>query len=373
MKKILFAYFVSIMLGFACNNGSTPDVIRIKPDILYTMPSEEQPHEGTWLQWPHEYQYGVTYRNRLDKTWIDMTKELVSSEKVHLIVYDATEQTRVTTLLTNANVPLTNIDFKIYKTDDVWVRDNGPIYVKDNQGNLIIEDWGFNGWGKKAKYSNCDAIPSKIGTDQNKTVVDLNNILINEGGAIEIDGNRTMMACKSSIINANRNPNLSEIQIEDIFTKYLGITKFVWLDGVPGLEITDMHIDGFARFANKRNIVTMSDQDLEYWQVKQVDINTLKFNNSDDSNSNYTRIELPLTQKEVVTTYGKKLGIKGSYINYYVANTVVLVPNYNDFSDKIANDIIQELYPEKKVIGIDVRNLYANGGMIHCVTQQQPK
>lgn len=96
------------------------------PMSFIPCPKKRDTHEGTWLQWPHEYQYGKTYRNRLDQTWVDMTKELASSEKVHLIVYDETEQTRVTALLTDAGVALTNIDFSIYKTDDVWVRDNGP-------------------------------------------------------------------------------------------------------------------------------------------------------------------------------------------------------------------------------------------------------
>ncbi len=166
-------------------------------EVLYTMPEESAIHEGTWLQWPHEYQYGKTYRNRLDATWIAMTKELVTSEKVHIVAYDQTEKDRILTLL-NTTVPdLTNVDFKIYETDDVWARDNGPIYVKDKNGNLVIEDWGFNGWGSKADFAKCNAIPAKIASDQGRTLVDINSIMTNEGGAVEIDGNVTLMATKS--------------------------------------------------------------------------------------------------------------------------------------------------------------------------------
>ncbi len=120
----------------SCSKEDTSDDLpNTNPtEILYTMPEEGGPHEGTWLQWPHEYQYGVTFRNRLDQTWVDMTKELVTSEKVHIIVYDNTELNRVTALLNNANVSLANVDFYVFKTDDVWVRDNGPIYVKDKNG-----------------------------------------------------------------------------------------------------------------------------------------------------------------------------------------------------------------------------------------------
>lgn len=341
-------------------------------EILYTMPDESELHEGTWLQWPHEYQYGVTYRNRIDQTWVDMTKELVTSEKVHLIVYDATEQTRVTTLLTNAGVSLTNVDFKIYKTDDVQIRDNGPIYVKDKNGNQVIEDWGFNGWGSKTQYTNCNKIPSKIAIAQSKTVVDINSIMINEGGSVEIDGNGTLMACKSSILNTNRNNGMTQAQAEAIFTKYLGVTNFIWLDGQAGLEITDQHIDGFARFGNATTIVTMENVDLIDFQVKQTDINKLLAAKNKNGQA-YSFLKLPLSQNNVVTTFGKNLGYKGSYCNYYIANTKVLVPIYNDPNDAAAIAKIQTLYPTRTVVGVDVRNLYENGGMIHCVTQQQPQ
>ncbi|WP_212003007.1 agmatine/peptidylarginine deiminase [Chitinophaga sp. HK235] len=339
--------------------------------ILYTMPEESGPHEGTWLQWPHQYQYGTTYRNRLDATWIAMAKELVQGEKVHIVAYDQTEQDRITALLEKEAVPLNNIDFNIYPTDDVWARDNGPIFVKDKSGKLLIEDWGFNGWGRKAAYTNCNAIPSKIAADKRSTVIDLNGVMINEGGSVEIDGNGALMACKSSVLNNNRNPGMTQQQAEAIFTKYLGVTRFIWLEGKAGLDITDMHIDGFARFANASTIITMNNDDLIYWQVPQDDINKL-YAATNKASVGYKFVKVPLTQNDVVTTYGKNLG-KASYINYYIANNSVLVPVYNDPNDAVAMNIIQQLYPGKKVVGIDCRNLFANGGMVHCVTQQQPR
>ena len=375
MKILLYVFF--LMLTAACDVQINEDLVDENPiqkakEVLYVMPEESLPHEGTWLQWPHEYQYGKTYRNRLDATWVTMTQELVSSEKLHLITYDESEKERIIGLLNAAKVPLGNIDFKIYKTDDVWTRDNGPIYVKDKNGNLVIEDWGFNGWGNKAKSSNCNAIPAKIGADQKITVVDINSIMVNEGGALEIDGNGTMLATKSAILNKNRNPGMSQADAEAIFTKYLGVTNFIWLDGQAGLEITDQHIDGFARFGNNTTIVTMETADLLNYDVKQSDINKL-FESKNINGLAYSFVKVPLTKKDVVTEFGKNLGYKGSYVNYYIANTKVLVPNYNDENDKVANAIIQSLYPNRKVVGIDVRNLYENGGMIHCVTQQQPK
>ncbi|QNK61641.1 agmatine deiminase family protein [Pedobacter sp. PAMC26386] len=338
--------------------------------VVYTMPEESSRHEGTWLQWPHQYQYGTTYRDRLDATWVGLTQELVHGEKVHIVAYDQTEKERISNLLSTAGVQLTQVDFKIYPTDDFWVRDNGPIYVKDKNGNLFIEDWGFNGWGKKAASSNCNMIPAKIAIDQNIQKIDLNSTMVNEGGSAEVDGKGVLMACKSSILNENRNPGMTQLQAEAIFKKYLGVTKFIWLEGKAGLEITDMHVDGFARFANSSTIITMNDDDLDYWQVPRGDVKKL-YAATNKNEVNYTFVKVPLTKNEVITTYGKNVG-KASYINYYIANNSVLVPNYNDPNDVVANQIIQGLYPDKKVVGIDCRNLFANGGMVHCVTQQQP-
>lgn len=365
-QMILFALLLS-----CAKEENNVETAATNPNVSYTMPEESAQHEGTWLQWPHEYQYGKSYRNRLDDTWVAMTKALVQGEKVHLVVYDKTEQTRVTELLKKSQIALNNVDFTISATDDVWVRDNGPIFVKDKNDQLHIEDWGFNGWGSKADYSNCNKVPSTIAKNQNKPYLDLNKIMINEGGSVEIDGNGTLMACKSSILNKNRNPGMTLQQAEALFTKYLGATHFIWLEGKAGLDITDMHIDGFARFANSTTIITMADEDLDYWQVPQADIKSL-FNATNKNDKPYTFTKVPLTQNDVVTTYGKNVG-KASYINYYIANNVVLVPNYNDPNDAIANSIIQKLYPGRKVVGIDCRNLFANGGMVHCVTQQQPK
>jgi agmatine deiminase len=366
-----FIFIIVVSFIFSCKKTNVEEPIK-QNEIQFVMPEESDPHEGTWLQWPHQYQYGKAYRNSLDATWISMTKELVSSERVHIIAYNQIEKDRIVNLLTTENIPFSNIDFKIYKTDDVWVRDNGPIYVKDKNENLVILDWGFNGWGNKTKYDNCNVIPNKIAQDQGRTVIDINSIMTSEGGSIEIDGNGSLMACKSSILNANRNQGMTQNQAEQVFNQYIGVTHFIWLDGQAGLEITDQHIDGFARFGNQQTIVTMGSSDLLTYEVLQSDIDKL-YAAKNKNGLAYTFLKIPLTQNNVVTTNGTNLGYKGSYINYYIANTKVLIPNYNDPNDTIANKLIQGLYPNRTVVGIDVRNLYENGGMIHCVTQQQPK
>ena len=359
---------LSLLLFLITINSCDKDDMK---QVLYKFPHETEPHQATWLQWPHHYQYGKKFRNRLDTTWIELTKELISSEKIYIISYDSIEKNRIIKLLKYNKIDLTSIELKIYPNDDFWVRDNGPIYVRDKNDKLVILDWGFNGWGEKAKFKNCNDIPKRIAKGQNIRVINLNNVMINEGGSIEIDGNGTLMACKSSILNTNRNPQMTQEEAEAIFTKYLGAVNFIWLDGQVGNDITDSHIDGFARFANSKTIVTMKAEGLYYFGLSKSDVKKL-FSAKNKNGQKYNFLKLPLTYYNVVTSYGKDLGYKGSYCNYYIANTKVIVPIYKDPNDKKALELLQNLYPNRKVVGVDFRNVYANGGMAHCVTQQQP-
>jgi agmatine deiminase len=373
LMRLHFTYlFLMVLLIPACKES-----IRAQ-DRIYYLPGEEELHEGTWLQWPHHYEYGLSYRNRLDDTWIEITRALIISENVHIIAYNTAEKNRIISLLKETGVNLEKIDFCIFPTNDVWIRDNGPVFVVDVQGNMLIQDWGFNGWGGKYKSKKCDAVPAKIGEAINHFVLDLNAVMVNEGGAIEVDGRGVLLACKSSVIsqspaNTVRNKGMTQSKAEEVFSKYLGVSKFIWLNGATGVngDITDLHVDGFARFAKGNKIITMNPPDLKYWGLPDDDVLTL-YAATDIEGSPYEFIHLPLTTENVVTAYGKNLGYKGSYVNYYVANTVVLVPNYKDKNDSVANKIIQAVYPDKTVLGIDVRNLYENGGMVHCVTMQQP-
>lgn len=340
-------------------------------EILYTMPGGHLPHEGTWLSWPHNFTYPPYYQEDLEPMYISITEALITSEKVHIIAYNTAEHNHILNVLEDENIPLDSIDFHIIPTNDCWIRDNGPTFVFDSNNALHAIDFGFNGWGGDYEYDLDDVVPIDICGQATIPIVDLNELVL-EGGAIEVDGNGSMLATKSSIINPDRNPNLTQEQIENYLTEYLGIENFIWLEGVAGLEVTDMHIDGFAMFAGENTIVTMDSLSLIYWDVPADDISTL-YNAQNIAGENYDFVFLPLTQNNVVTSWGENLGYKGSYVNFNIANEVVLVPAYNDPMDDEAISILQELFPYKECIGIDCRNLYYGGGMVHCITQQQPR
>ncbi len=365
-KGIISSLCITGLIG----GGLTVQAISQEPVGKYSMPLEEEKHEGTWLQWPHNYTYGKGYKENIQDIWVKMTKSLTTGENVHVIAYNQKEEKEIQKLLVNAGVNMKNVDFYQYPTDDVWVRDNGPVFAYDKKDELVILDWGFNGWGKKEPYKKSDVIPQRISKDLGFKLVNLNEVVL-EGGAIEFDGSGTSLATRSSVTNNNRNAHLSEKEIEDYLYDVYGITNPIWLDGVKGEDITDFHIDGFARFLDEESIVTLKNTDLIEWGVKKSDRNTL-LNAKNTKNKRYNYEYLPLTKQNVRLKNGQSLGYKGSYLNYYVANSVVLVPNYNDPNDKVANETLQKLYPNRKVVGIDVRQLYKDGGMIHCVTQQQP-
>ena len=336
-------------------------------DIEYIFPHEGVEHEGTWLQWPHNNTYDGTLEC-YEPIWIEMTRGLVKGENVHLIVYDEESKERVKRVLEQEDIDIRKVDFYVFPTDDVWIRDNGPIFVYDKDGNLLIENWQFNGWGSKAPYEKDNMIPKLISEATGIEYVDIDMVM--EGGALETDGNGTMISTLSCVNNDNRTKNFTLDEIEIYLTKYYGVTNFIWLEGVAGMDITDNHIDGMIKFLDDKTIIADSEFDLSPAEMKGwKDAKTL-LNAKNVDGEPYEFIFLPSTKKEVVQVEGE--WIKGSYMNFYVGNKVVLVPNYDDENDKVANGILQELYKDKEIIGIDVRDLFADGGMIHCVTQQQP-
>jgi agmatine deiminase len=332
----------------------------------FYFPAEDEKHEGTWLTWPHNKTYGYSTRKDLEPVWIAMTEALSSSENVHIIAYDKKEKNHIDSVLRDSETDMSRVDYYLFPTDDSWIRDNGPIFLRDSTGELIISNWQFNGWGEKCPYKKDDKIPTLVGKSLGIKTVNIDMVL--EGGSVESDGRGTCIATLSSIVNPNRNPGLTIDKIESYLSQYMGFTNFIWLEGVVGLDITDFHIDGFVKMIDETRILTMSKNDLiEDWGLSEDDYQILS-NSVNSEGRPYDFTVVPLTAKNVVG-----VNYKGSYLNYYIANTVVLVPNYNDSNDSIANNLISDFYPDKEIVGIDVSKLYLLGGMIHCVTQQQPE
>ncbi|KAL3935541.1 MAG: hypothetical protein SGBAC_008955 [Bacillariaceae sp.] len=332
------------------------------PDNIYTYPAEDTiEHEATWLQWPHNYGWDPLHQERYESIWLEMTLALHTGEKVHIVAYDENHRQGIEDILVTNGADMNQIRFFVYKTDDVWTRDVGPLYVFDQYGNRIIEDWKFNGWGGKQDYFNDDVIPENVATEKAHPYQYVP--MVNEAGSIEVDGRGTLMAKRSSIINDNRNPGMSQADAEAYFKRYLGVTNFIWVDGSPGFDITDDHIDGDARFANDDTIVI--HQRDSFMVPSEYDIITSATNAAGEA---YTIVELPKTS----VVFEEFNNTEGVYMNYYVGNEVVVFPIFEDPNDDVAAGILQELYPTKEIVKIVFTELYKDGGIAHCVTMQQP-
>lgn len=196
---IYFFLVTFIITLFVCVKGDSDRTNARNSNPVYFMPSEEEQHEGTWLQWPHNHGWDHRHIQRYEESWIQMTSALHIGERVHIIVYNGRQMRHVRNLLRNRGLDMSQIDFWDYPTDDVWVRDNGPIFVYDQNDNLVVENWKFNGWGKKANFYLDDYIPIDISRDLGLPCVDI--AMTHEGGSVEFDGKGTLMAKKSSIIN----------------------------------------------------------------------------------------------------------------------------------------------------------------------------
>jgi len=218
----------------------------------YYFPHENDLHEGTWLQWPHDNTYKGTI-HVYEPIWIEMTRALVKGENVHLIVYDENEETRVRQVLNREGIDMSKVDFFVFPTDDVWVRDNGPIYVFDTEGELWIENWQFNGWGNKVTYDKDNKIPALISQATGVPKIDIPMVM--EGGALEFDGKGTCISTLSCVNNDNRTKDFTLEEIESYLGQYYGATNFIWLKGVAGMDITYNHIDGMIKIVDENTII----------------------------------------------------------------------------------------------------------------------
>lgn len=346
----------------------------------FYMPAEWEKHEGTWLQWPNDTN-DPHHQLKLESTWLKMVIALHEHETVHIIVEDKPQYEHVEQQLIYFGVDLKYIDLHIIPTNDVWARDNGPIFVVDGKGNIAITNWMFNGWGNRFDHDMDNEVPAKIGEDLSIPIFSPPMVL--EGGAVEVNGKGTFMATRTSIINENRNLGKSQEAIEEIIKQYLRIKHFIWFPGA-GKEaeswgdITDSHVDIVARFVDEATVLynwTDDQSDPRYSLFKE-SYEVLK-EAANESGKSLILAPLPVPENGVhrispVEAWAPTTYTDASYSNYLVANSVVLVPVFGNANDDRAKKIIAEHFQGREVIGIQCVELTEEGGAVHCVTQQQP-
>ena len=335
------------------------------------MPAEWEPHAATWLSWPHKRESWPEKFEPIPGVFVEIVRALSGSESVHINVNDAAMQAEVEALLAARGVPLDAVRFFRIPTDDAWCRDHGPIFVvraAPGARRIGVVDWGYNAWGGKyPPYERDDQVPKRVAEALGLERFAPGVIL--EGGAIDVNGQGALLTTEACLLHPNRNPHLTRREIESALSDFLGVTRILWLgEGIAG-DDTDGHVDDLARFVDPRTVVAAIEEDPAEENYRPLRDNLERLRSMRD------QADRPL---EVVTlpmpapAYFQGQRLPASYANFYLANSVVLVPLYDTDNDQVALETIQRLFPTRRVVGIDCKDLVWGLGAVHCVTQQQP-
>ena len=341
----------------------------------FRLPAEWEPHAVTWLSWPHNR---GTWPDRFDAippVFCALVHALCPDEQVNICVNDANARQQVRAVLTHADVDMNRVRLYEIPTNDAWARDHCPIFVTrqvpdqvPGQTELGLTDWLFNTWGGKYPPWDLDnAVPRHIATQLGMPRFEPGLVL--EGGSIDVNGCGTLLTTQSCLLHPNRNPELNRADIEAALKAYLGVQKVLWLgDGIVG-DDTDGHVDDIVRFVNPTTVVCAVEENPHDVNYRALQDNWARLQRMTDQDGQPLSV-IPLPMPGPVVADGGRL--PASYANFYIGNSVVLVPTYADAHDQQALAILQDCFPTRRVVGIPCTDLVLGLGAIHCVTMQQP-
>lgn len=340
-------------------------------ELGYRMPAEWEPHEATWLAWPHNDETWPGRLREIEEIYLQMIEALLLQEKVHLLVNDERERDGVMRQVRTRCGSVRNLVFFLVETVDAWIRDYGPHFILRDSGGKRERawvKWGFNAWGGKYEsLAQDDKVGEKLASLLGLPVFYPQLVL--EGGSIDTNGRGTCLVTEQCLLNPNRNPHESRNGIEQALRNFLGFTNFVWLgEGIEG-DDTDGHIDDIARFVNPTTVVIAVEENRDDPNEGILRENLLRLREATNPNGKKFNV-IPIPMPDRVAGPGGRL--PASYLNFYIANGLVLVPIFGQSKDKKALGILQELFPHRKVLGIRSETLILGLGAIHCVTHEQP-
>jgi len=335
----------------------------------YLMPAEWEPHSAVWLAWPYDEE---TFPGRVEKAeavFARMIDALHTSEQVELLALNEKMKAHASEIIAETGAELSRITFHIMDYADVWLRDTGPTFVKDEAGKTVITKWIFNSWGNKFPELLKDrVIPDRI--SEWKRLPVLTPEIVIEGGAIEVNGQGVCLTTEQCLSNDNRNPGKTKTDLEKILREYLGIQKTVWLKEGLANDHTDGHIDELARFVAPDKILCAYEEDErdENYHILKANYEALS-EATDINGESFELIKLPMPHMR----YEDSTKAPVSYTNFYIGNNVVLAATFDDENDEEALKIIGDCFPGRRIAAIDCSDIVYGGGAVHCMTQQQPK
>ena len=333
----------------------------------YRMPAEWEPHAATWLSWPRRE--GISFPDSYDRVLPvlrTMVAALLESEPVNINVCNGAHEAEARSAL--EGLPYERLTFHLIPTDEPWCRDHGPIFLtRREEPRLAVVDWDYNAWGGKyPPYALDDAVPTRVAEKLGLPVFYPRMIL--EGGSIDVNGTGALLTTESCLLNPNRNPQLSREEIAQRLRDFLGVQEILWLgDGIEG-DDTDGHIDDLTRFISERAVVTVVEDDPTDANYGPLRDNLERLRGLRIGGESLEIAALPMPGKIV----REDLRLPASYANFYIANQCVLLPTFDDPNDSKAIEVLQALFPTRRIVAIDSRELIWGLGAFHCLTQQQP-
>lgn len=339
-------------------------------------PAEWEPHVATWIGWPHQEEDWPDKLGAIQWVYAEIVRNLVPSERVEIVCFNAEVEKSARQVLTRTGVDLSQVGFHQLETDRGWLRDSGATLVKRGDAREWIQ-WHFNAWAKYDNYHLDRALPKLMGKHTQVDVTeavrpDGKGPLVLEGGAIETDGEGTLIVTEECLLSPvqERNPGLSREGYEAAFKEYLGITKTIWLKrGCVG-DDTHGHIDDLTRFVAPGVVVTALETNPADENYEPLQENYRILQESKDAKGRPLKV-IPLPMPEPIIFDG--LQLPASYANFYIGNSVVIVPTFNDVHDRAALSILADAFPEKRIVGIHSVDLVWGFGTLHCLSQQEPK
>lgn len=338
----------------------------------FYMPAEWENHSATMLIWPHNRStWPGNSLQKVEAVYLEIVKVLHVYEPILLFVANDNIRDHVVRLFKKDQVNNDFVKVVVQPVNDIWARDCGPIFIKNQNNNFLITDWKYNAWGEKYPPWNDDnRLPLWIAETFGLTAYSTNMVL--EGGSIETNGDGLFLTTESVLLNENRNPSFSKDEIDLYLHNYLGADKVIWLkEGLAG-DDTDGHIDDLTRFVNKNTVITAytnDERDVNFSVLHENYERLTSSTNQEGNMLNVIPIPLPRTKIEGETVDGSEY-VPASYANFYIANGVVLVPLYDDRFDDEILDLFGEYFPDRDIKGIPCTDLVWGQGSIHCITQQ---
>ena len=344
---------------------------------VFRLPAEWERHEATWIGWPHNTTDWPGKMTSVQWVYGEMVRKLSEGECVRILVNNKAHELKAKRTLERLGINALPIEFFRISTNRGWTRDFGPIFVRqeDAQPLVRIANFQFNAWARYPDWQKDNQISERVAAKLNLSLLPVtqqNREVVLEGGSIDVNGQGTLLTTEECLLDEHiqvRNPGFSRQDYEDIFCRCFGVTQVLWLGkGITG-DDTHGHVDDLCRFVDPYTVVLCQETNSSDENFRPLAENRERLEGMRcEDGRKIGIVSLPMP----APLYFNGQRLPASYANFYIGNSVVIVPTFNDLKDRVALGILSELFPDRTVVGIHAVDLVWGFGALHCLTQQQP-